>query len=299
MHYLLLADFFGFVMLGIMLLAILLEDWIFEGKLGLRPGRSLGLGFVISLGAVFSILHFCLRINIWTRGLFPQTSGYTAGQIIGIMVGISGLLLLIAYLINWKHLVPGGLYRKVSHLLGGCLAILLLYLSRYWAIVLSGWAVGALIAVEHIRKKPKGHFQQVVKIWFNPATREGEATFYASIAFAAGLFGLLLYLEPPFVCVGMMAVMVGDTAAYIIGKKYGRHKWWYSRKKSIEGTAAGIVAASGCSLPVVLLSPISFLAVLIGLSSAMLLESLPISNADNAILPLSCGYITYGMTLLL
>ena len=293
-EYLLLADFFGFVMLGVMLLAILLEDRVFEGKLGLNPGRSLGLGFVVSLSIIFSLLHFGFGISVPPS--FPVTSKYSGGEVVGIGAGIAGLLLLIAYIINRKQLIPGVLYRKVTHILGGVLGLLLVFLSRYWTIVLSGWAVGALIALEHIRKKPKGYFQKVAKTWVNSALRREETNFYATVAFAAGLFCLLLYLEPPFVYVGMIVVMVGDTTAFIVGKKYGRHKWFYSPKKSIEGTAAGIIASIIFSLPAV--GNIPLVAILVGVTLAMMLESLPFSNVDNFVLPVSGGYITYLLTAL-
>ncbi len=294
MEYLLLADIMGVSMIILMLGSTAVAEKIFEKRF--NPGRSLGMGFVLSLPFLLLFWRYLLNINISNLStLFPRTSRFSPIEVTEIMIFLCLFLLLIVYIINKKELLDRSFYRKLMHIVGGVLALTYLFLAKYWAIVLSGWAVGLLICAERIRKKKRGHLQKYMKVWFNPATRKGEANFYASILFTLGFFILSIYLKPIFVYAGMITVIVGDTCAYVVGKRFGKHRYRWS-EKTVEGTIGGTIFSILFLFP--LYSTVHPLICIAGVFVAMVIESLPISNLDNFLLPVISGYLIYSLHIL-
>jgi len=82
----------------------------------------------------------------------------------------------------------------------------------------------------------------------------------------------------------ILLVSLGDTAAAVLGRRLGRHRLFYSPKKSLEGTAAFFLvglAATGWLLPL----PACFAACAVG----AVLESLPVKDWDNILVPLGAA----------
>ncbi len=99
------------------------------------------------------------------------------------------------------------------------------------------------------------------------------------------LAGLLVYLlfDLKVAAASMIIIVIGDTSAAVIGRRFGRIKF---RSKSLEGTLAFIAA----SALVVILAPdlpygVAFAGVLIG----ALVELLPLYIDDNITVPLASG----------
>jgi len=99
------------------------------------------------------------------------------------------------------------------------------------------------------------------------------------------LAGLLVYLlfDLKVAAASMIIIVIGDTSAAVIGRRFGRIK---IRNKSLEGTLAFIAA----SALVVILAPdlpygVAFVGVLIG----ALVELLPLYIDDNITVPLASG----------
>lgn len=124
--------------------------------------------------------------------------------------------------------------------------------------------------------------------------RETETFSWASISFLLTLF-LLAWLVPMPVALASAAMLAfGDGFSALIGRGMGRHKIWYNRKKSWEGTAGGLVAGFiGAFLLIQWYAaetnhdyPLAFVAAvcLVGATSAMLGESLP-RIQDNVVVP--------------
>jgi phosphoserine phosphatase len=89
----------------------------------------------------------------------------------------------------------------------------------------------------------------------------------------------------------ILIVAVADSAASIIGARWGRTFWSHSRLKSLEGSAAFLVSAIVCASVYLPLRSAVPLAVIAGL-----IESLPLQDWDNFVMPVGAGLI--GVTLL-
>jgi dolichol kinase len=115
-----------------------------------------------------------------------------------------------------------------------------LYTSPTYASVVCISTVLFIICVELLQI----HWGISVPFWADQlrnTRRETEHFSWASIGFLLTLF-LLLWLTPipvALAAAGMLAF--GDGFSALVGRAVGRHKIWYNRGKSWEGTAAGIV----------------------------------------------------------
>lgn len=117
-----------------------------------------------------------------------------------------------------------------------------------------------------------------------PITFNGATMMCTSAALCAALF-------PAGIAAAALAMlMVGDGAAAIIGRRFGRHRWPAS-PKSVEGSLAYAVTAFGIGLAVVAWpgSEMSLAVCAIGAVSGALVEALPIPVNDNLRVPLLTG----------
>ncbi len=86
-------------------------------------------------------------------------------------------------------------------------------------------------------------------------------------------------------------IIVGDSAAALIGRKFGRHKF---RNKSFEGSLAFFVSAA---LVAWIAPEISFRVGLIGAAVATVTEAVSFKIDDNTSVPLVSGLVMYLLTL--
>ncbi len=94
--------------------------------------------------------------------------------------------------------------------------------------------------------------------------------------------------------ISLIYMSVGDTAAGLIGRKFGRIKIY---NKTLEGALAGFVICLMSGLIIDL--NISILILTIGALSATIIELLPISIDDNLRIPLFSGTVMYAMSIVL
>jgi dolichol kinase len=118
------------------------------------------------------------------------------------------------------------------------------------------------------------------------AMRQGDekkGTFViAPLYFAAGILASLLVFPEPLNHAAIAVVTLGDGAASVAGRLYGRHK--IAGGKTIEGTAAGLLCAfAGAALFV---TPTTALA---AAAIGMAVELLPLRVSDNLTVPLLAG----------
>ena len=120
----------------------------------------------------------------------------------------------------------------------------------------------------------------------------------ATYVLLSATLGILIFPKVIFIT-AFAILIVSDTVAALIGRKFGRHPFM---KKSLEGTLAFLVSA----VVVVLLSPkVGYLPAeyAIGIAAALLgavVESTSISVDDNLTIPLSIGiamWLMYGIFL--
>jgi phosphoserine phosphatase SerB len=89
----------------------------------------------------------------------------------------------------------------------------------------------------------------------------------------------------------ILIAAVADSAATVIGARWGRLFWSHNRLKSLEGSAAFLASAIVCASVYLPLRGALLLAVV-----AALIESLPMQDWDNFVMPVGAGLI--GVTLL-
>lgn len=123
-------------------------------------------------------------------------------------------------------------------------------------------------------------------------SRSGVARELASGPFYYGLLhaaaAALFWTDSPIGICGIIVLCIGDGVADLVGRPYGRHKWFYNRAKSVEGSVAFFVAT------LTVLTPIAQLFVDLGFFAAVplihlalvvfvaaLVESLPLGDFDN------------------
>lgn len=134
---------------------------------------------------------------------------------------------------------------------------------------------------------------------YGPITFNGATWMCTAMAITAAIF------PAPIAAAAMAMLMVGDGAAAIVGRRFGRHRWPGS-PKSLEGSAAFAVTAALTALPLALV-PLSWFALggtpldevaVPGLTVAQIgtgslvaaaVEALPIPVNDNVRVPLLAG----------
>ena len=100
-----------------------------------------------------------------------------------------------------------------------------------------------------------------------------------------------IWLFPPGIGAAALAMlMVGDGAAAVVGRRFGRRKWPRS-PKSVEGSVAYVVAAFAMGLAVVTWpgAGLTVLACAVGAVVGAAVEALPIPLNDNFRVPLLSG----------
>lgn len=103
---------------------------------------------------------------------------------------------------------------------------------------------------------------------------------------------LLTLIFPVYIaCASLSMFMLGDAAAALVGRKFGRLHWPNS-KKTIEGSIAFLLTA-GTTLLLFNFLPWYFVFLVTGI--AMLLEVIPIPINDNVRVPILAGFVIFGI----
>ena len=121
-----------------------------------------------------------------------------------------------------------------------------------------------------------------------PLILNGAVWMCLSAALCAALF------REPIAAAALAMLMVGDGAAAVIGRRYGRHRYPFS-PKSLEGSAAFFLTAVLIALPLLLLSlpypPLTPQQLGAGALTAAVVEALPLPVNDNLRAPLLAGLV--------
>lgn len=166
--------------------------------------------------------------------------------------------------------------RKAFHVASVALPLGVWLLPRSTAtaarVGLARIAVGVDVARLRLRA-PRYHFLRLTRTMLRPHERRGLAGgTYMALAYAAAI---LLYPKPIAVA-GMLYNGLGDAAAALVGKRFGRHRTAWG--KSWEGFAAALVVCLAVGFAVPGIAPASALA---GAVAAAVLEFLPLPLDDN------------------
>ena len=184
-------------------------------------------------------------------------------------------------------------YRKAIHVASVLVPLLVWLLPRPAALALLGVAVVLALAVEWARRRVRWarvHFLRRTRTLLRAHERDG----WAGATWMALAYLLALLIFPMTVAVlAMLYAGLGDAAAALVGRRWGRHRARWG--KSVEGLAAALVVmlALGVAMPGVPLP-----AAVMGALVAALLEFLPLPLDDNLRIVLGGGVAVWGMILL-
>ncbi|MFH1699993.1 MAG: diacylglycerol/polyprenol kinase family protein [Candidatus Zixiibacteriota bacterium] len=104
----------------------------------------------------------------------------------------------------------------------------------------------------------------------------------------------IIFFPKPIAIAALVFIIIGDTAAALVGRKYGKHK--LCRKKSIEGSLACLASLAVVSFLIPgLPTPIG----LVGALTATLAEAFCGRLDDNLFVPISSGLVMLGIMYLL
>ncbi len=135
--------------------------------------------------------------------------------------------------------------RKLLHLSSLWIPFSIYYLNQGEAIALIGFVFALSMAFEVLRRQKHGFSAFLLRI-FGPIIRakECQASFSltgSTYMLAAALIVCLIFPKPIAV-ISLSIMLVGDTAAALIGRRFGKTK---ILDKSLEGCAAFLLAALG------------------------------------------------------
>lgn len=169
-----------------------------------------------------------------------------------------------------------------------------LYTDVVFSSVVALSAAIFIVCVELLHK----HWDIGLPYWaeqLRSTRRETETFSWASISFLVTLF-ILAWLVPIPVALAAAAMLaLGDGMSALVGRAIGKHKIWYNRRKSWEGSVGGLVtgfvgavllmywyaAETGIALPTAYIGIVC----LLGAAFAMFGESLP-NLQDNMVVPI-------------
>jgi dolichol kinase len=112
--------------------------------------------------------------------------------------------------------------------------------------------------------------------------------------FLGAFFTILIFRNHPEIVAGSIIVLaLGDSLSTLVGVGYGRHKLFYNKEKSVEGSIGGILAAFlGLILLTTFPPTIAAISSLVGLIT----ESLPLDVDDNLTVPVLTGFSLWFLT---
>lgn len=205
--------------------------------------------------------------------------------------------------------------RKVLHVVTAIVAVpVLIFLPLPLAVGLATAGILAISltwAIERRRVPPafRGPLHDELAHVLHTTRREGEDFPWSPVLYTLSL--VLIALANQFlgmswaIAFAAYAILgIGDAASALVGVAYGRRKLPWNRKKSVEGTLAGLVAGglaglvmasipfafAGASVP-----PLFFLVVLAGAAAGSLAETVP-RVEDNFVVPISAAAVMFALS---
>lgn len=184
--------------------------------------------------------------------------------------------------------------RRQSVHFSGMIFVIASYFIPY-VLLLAALLIVLSVAVTHCFLRPVAKKFPIVRnisdflhSFARPGEVEKKIYLGASHFFIGMTLALVLFNSLQIFRIAVLVLIVGDSFSTIFGKLYGKHKISYNKKKSIEGSFTGFIAAFLVILTQVSI-PIAFLAAFIG----MFVESLPMKIDDNLTIPLIVGIVLW------
>ena len=187
----------------------------------------------------------------------------------------------------------GEIWRKALHLLSLCIPVGLLILGRPTALYILLPVAGIFVVSEVLRSRSQAVRDLIWKGFGFMMRAEEIPQAPAPLRFNGATWVLLgacvvvALFEPPVAAAAMVIGLIGDAAAALAGRRFGKHPLGM-RGKSIEGTIAFVVAALAAVAFVPGLAPLGVgTAVIV----AALVEGFGTPVNDNLAVPLAAGIV--------
>ena len=180
------------------------------------------------------------------------------------------------------------LMRKLIHICSSIFAYALFFLNQETVCLMVGIGAILILSFEILRINYKSINRIFIKI-FGKVTRNFEKNKLtgASYVMVASFIVLLPIFEPSICIIAILVMSYSDTAAAIIGKKYGRTKIF---SKTLEGSFAFFIVAFIIAL--VMYPQINLTLSLAAIVIATIVEILPLNIDDNFSVPIIVALIT-------
>ena len=220
--------------------------------------------------------------------------GTPAGEIARAAIAGTGFLVLFAVAEAWRALrhPPAEWTRKLVHFGGGLIAAAFPWLfAWHWTVLVLG---GVFFLILWGTRR-LGLLQSV-----HGVTRHSEGGLYYPVAIY--ILFVVAAARPVFYLISILALVVSDSVAAVLGSAYGRMGYTVQRdRRTVEGSVVFFLSTFLiCHLPLLLLTNTPpLLSVLVGLQLAMLVtlfEGISIRGNDNLIVPLLSYFILLKLT---
>ncbi len=188
------------------------------------------------------------------------------------------------------------LARKAFHLASVAVPVLVWPLPRPVAVAVLVPAALLAVAIDasRLRFRPvRYRFLRLTRTMLRPHERHG----FAGATYMAVAYALAVALFPkPVAVAAMLFNGLGDAAAALVGKRWGRHRT--RRGKSWEGFGAGLAVDLGVAAVVLALDPrLTPAGALAGALAAAAIEFLPLPLDDNVRVTLGGGAAAWAAAL--
>ncbi len=177
------------------------------------------------------------------------------------------------------------LLRKTTHLAGFFIPLIYIVLDKPKMILIAGAFVGIAVIVE-LLKWVSESFRELFFRFFEFILRrhERKGAITGATYYIIGTFLCIVIFDKNIAIVSVFFIVLGDTAAALVGKAWGRIK--LIGRKSLEGSAACFIVCAVIS--VFWIDPV------IGITGAFvatLAELLPMRIDDNLTVPIISGAV--------
>ena len=184
------------------------------------------------------------------------------------------------------------LLRKSTHISGLIIPIIYHFMDKNVMLLIVGVIAGIAIVVE-LLKWLYPPFSELFFRFFKPVLRshERKGAITGATYFIVSTLLCVIFFEKHLAIICIFFMVLGDTAAALVGKKWGRTK--LIGKKSLEGSMACFTICAICAMiSLFWLNPIVGL---VGALVATLAELLPLRIDDNLTVPLISGTVMHFM----
>ncbi|MEM1042707.1 MAG: diacylglycerol/polyprenol kinase family protein [Bacteroidota bacterium] len=190
------------------------------------------------------------------------------------------------------------LKRKAIHLGALVLPAGILVLGRTVAL----WLLGPLATLAHVADVLRVRVHAVHRLitWlFEPIMRPEEQPPFGGPVVVNGATWMCVsaalcafFFPEPVAASALAMLMVGDGAAAVVGRRYGRTRYPFS-PKSVEGSVAFFVTGFLAAIPFGVLPEdgVALPALAVGAATAAVVEALPVPLNDNVRVPLVAGAV--------